>query len=144
MILIKTCDGFNFEMEKKYAYRSQLLKNLENFEETSPVSLLITKKTLEIIYEFMKVDRHVLKKDYNPLEIHFSMEMLDYFDTYEMVEIIEICNGANYLEYPFLLELCCKIIAGNLSALPIDEISSLLKTNPKNLQKNEKDDEEWD
>lgn len=119
MILIRTIDDSLCELDEKYAFKSQLLKNLNNLPSNEPViHLSMTSKTLNIVSEFMKIDNHVLKQDYNPLEIHFSEQMLQFLEGYGYDEILDICNAANYLDYPFLLELSCKTLANILSNIP--------------------------
>lgn len=113
---VKTTDNKIIELNKTIAFKSCLFSNLESIKtDDEPIPILIDSKTMLSIYEFMKNDNHVLKKDYNPLEIYFSNETLSCFDGKQDQEIINICNGANYLEYPYLLELCCKILAMRLS-----------------------------
>lgn len=116
MFKISTLDGHLVELEEQYSSKSNLLQNLMEYSNIdSPVKLLIDRKTLLLVYNFMQKDMHVLKKGYNPLEIHFSYEMLHFFDSCTPQELLDVCNSANYLEYPFLLELCCKILANELS-----------------------------
>lgn len=119
MFTVKTSDGHIMELEEHFAFKSYLLRNIKDCPNkagaSDPVKILIDKSTMSTIYSFMQKDNHILKKDYNPLEIHFSSEMLHHFDHCSADEILSICNGANYLEYPFLLELCCKILANELA-----------------------------
>lgn len=107
------------ELEEHFAFKSYLLRSIKECPNKigidDPVEVLVDKSTMSAIYSFMQQDNHILKKDYNPLEIHFSSEMLHYFDHFCIDEILSICNGANYLEYPFLLELCCKVLANELA-----------------------------
>lgn len=115
-MLVKTAEGEILDIDEHCAMKSYLLSNLAaSVAVTDPVEILLDTKTTETIRAFMGRDNHVLKRDYNPLEIHFSNETLSYFDATPTQEIIKICNGANYLEYPYLLEVCCKILALRLS-----------------------------
>ncbi len=112
---VKTSDGIKIQLDKKYAHKSILLSNLESIKYVGPIEICVDSKTLSTIYDFMQRDSHVLKKDYNPLEINFSNETLEYFGKMNNAELIEICNGANYLEYPYLLEVTSKVLAIRLS-----------------------------
>lgn len=112
---VKTSDNQIVELDDKYAEKSYLFSNLLSLPSVpSPPALLIDSKTLSVVYSFMIRDSHILKRDYNPLEIHFSSETLSYFEDASTEEIINICNAASYLEYPYLLEVCCKILAMRL------------------------------
>lgn len=116
MLRVRTTDDEILELDELYAFKSHLLNNLTTIQPAEePVDILVDSRTMDFIYEFMVKDSHVLKREYNSLEIHFSSETLSYFDNKPTSEVIGICNGANYLEYPYLLEVCCKILATRLS-----------------------------
>lgn len=120
MFTVKTMDGHVMELEEHFAFKSYLFRSIKECPNRTgihdPVEILVDKRTMSEIYSFMQRDNHIIKKDYNPLEIHFSSEMLHYFDQFSIDEILDVCNGANYLEYPFLLELCCKVLANELAS----------------------------
>lgn len=119
MITLITTDGKKLEMKEEHAFKSILLDNIfTTFNNIYNLEILLDFETLSFIYNFMQHDFHNLKKDYNFLEIHFSSEMLHYFDNVDNDKLLKICNAANYLNYPYLLELCCKIIANKLTELP--------------------------
>ncbi|KAI5154679.1 hypothetical protein ENBRE01_3440, partial [Enteropsectra breve] len=84
-------------------------------------------------------DNHVLDKDYNPLEIHFPYEMIMHFEDLSASQLLGVCNAANYLNYPYLLELCCKIIANEISDNPNSELLDYVRGTKKvaNEQANE-------
>lgn len=118
-MLLQTTDKKDFFIDKEHAFKSIFLRNIFEIEPCSdPVEVLIDSKTMKEIHEFMKKDKHVLEKDFNPLEINFSYEFLECFDHLSMPELLCVCNAANYLEYPFLLELCCKQLAIRISQGP--------------------------
>lgn len=113
---LRTTDGVIVEKEKNIIEKSILLTNLSALPPSNePIEILVDSRTLEQVADFMERDRHVLKKGYNPLEIHFSSETLEYFDEMDTQEVLSMCNAANYLEYPYLLEICCKILAIRLN-----------------------------
>ena len=89
---------------------------------------------MKVVYDFMKKDSHHLKKGYNPLEIHFSMENIAYFQEYTPEDLLKISNAANYLEYYYLLELTCKIFANELLENGKSELSKMIK-GPKKVTK---------
>lgn len=128
MLKLRTTDGAIVELEEQYATKSCLLKNiLETVGCSEPVDILVDSETLLQIRAFMACDNHVLRKDYNPLEIYFSQENLTFFDGLSPEQVIGICNAANYLEYLFLLELCCKLIANDLTENSKSEMSEIVK-----------------
>lgn len=113
---IKTSDNVVMELDDIIIAKSKLFENLSYMPQVeNPLDVLVDSKILEEIVDFAKKDKHELNRNYNPLEIHFSIEMLDYFEKRPVQEILKICNAANYLEYPYLLELCCKLLATKIS-----------------------------
>lgn len=119
MLNLVTTDEKTITVEDVYAFKSIFLANISEFPPISePVQILIDSNTMNEIYEFMKKDKHVLEKNFNPLEINFSVDFLGCFDHLNLQELLNVCNGANYLEYPFLLELCCKQLAIRISQGP--------------------------
>lgn len=128
MIELKTKDGVIIEIEEQYAVKSKLLKNiLERTKNTAPIEILVDSETMTSVYSFMTHDNHILQQDYNPLEIYFSNENLTFFDDLSSDKMLKVCNAANYLEYCFLLELCCKIIANELSENSRSELAEIIK-----------------
>lgn len=118
-MLLITTDRIEFHIDKEQAFKSFFLRNIYDIQPCDdPVEVLIDSKTMREIVEFMKKDKHVLERDFNPLEINFSFEFLECFDHLNTPELLNVCNGANYLEYPFLLELCCKQLAIRISQGP--------------------------
>lgn len=125
---LRTSDGVVFTLEEEHAYKCVFLKNiLEATERMGPIEILVDSETIMKIYSFMKTDHHVLKKNYNPLEIYFSSENLMFFEGLPADKLLKVCNAANYLEYYFLLELCCKIIADELSENTRTELTDKIR-----------------
>lgn len=119
MISVYTTDSKIILLEEEYAFKSLFLANISEFPPIDGnVKILIDSKAMNEIYGFMKKDKHVLERDFNPLEISFSAEFLACFDHLSLAGLLDVCNGANYLEYPFLLELCCKQLAIRISQGP--------------------------
>lgn len=128
MIRLQTTDGAVVEVEEKHAMKSVLLRNImETTGIAGCIPLLVDAETAAQVRAFMETDNHVLEKDYNPLEIYFSSENLSFFDGLSAERLLKVCNAANYLEYPFLLELCCKLIANELSDNSRSELSEMVK-----------------
>lgn len=116
LMKIKTTDDFVMELSDTIVEKSFLFKNISSIPSTEDaLEILIDSTTLDEIIGFAEKDKRMLKKNYNPLEIHFSIDMLDYFEKKSTRDILKICNAANYLEYPYLLELCCKLLATKIS-----------------------------
>lgn len=113
---VKTFDGIVMEVNSRQVEKAYLLSNLKTLPASEePIDILVSSSVLQIIDDFMHRDKHVLKRKYNPLEIHFSAETLEYFDNKSTQDVLAICNAANYLEYPYLLEVCCKVLATRLN-----------------------------
>ncbi|KAK6089570.1 hypothetical protein P3W45_001452 [Vairimorpha bombi] len=115
MVLLKTFDNEQFVFEEEYLNKSNLLHNIyNNTILLEPIPILVEYKTLNIIYNFMKIDKSVLSKSYNPYDIKFKQTDIDFFMCYDCETLIELSNGCSYLEYNYCLELCCKMIAEKL------------------------------
>lgn len=115
MIEIKTSDQGRFKLDEKAAFKSILIRNV--CTETVcrfPIPLQISSSIFDIVYRYMKIDTSQLSDGYNPLEIRFRQIDFNFFMEYDNRTVLEVCNAANYLEYPYLLELCCKIISGRM------------------------------
>jgi S-phase kinase-associated protein 1 len=115
MIEIKTMDQGRFKVDEKYAFKSLLIRNICTLTTVEfPIPLRISSQIFDIINRFMKIDTTYLSQNFNPLEIRFRQCDVNFFIDYDSKTLLDICNAANYLEYAYLLELCCKIIAGKL------------------------------
>ncbi|KAI5171446.1 S-phase kinase-associated protein 1 [Pancytospora epiphaga] len=132
VLKLETSDNIIVEVEECVAVKSNLLRNLiDTVGVCGPIPLLVDYITLKKVHSFMIEDNHVLPKDYNPLEIFFSNENLLFFEGMSSEEILNLCNAANYLEYPFLLELCCKRIANELADNSKSELAKIVKGEKK-------------
>jgi S-phase kinase-associated protein 1 len=119
MFEVLTNDLKIFQLDENYVSKSLFFQNILSFPASSePIQILINSNTLDLIYEFMKKDNHVLQKNFNPLEINFSSEFLNCFDHLSLPDLVGVCNAANYLEYPFLFELTCKQLSIRVSQNP--------------------------
>lgn len=147
MISLKTLDGDTVQLPKELAIRSVFLRNvLQETEHHSPIDILFTSEVFKIVHTFMTIDNHVLEEGYNPLEIYFSTEMLSFFDDMSSEMLLDVCNAANYLEYSFLLEITCKVIAGRLAENTRGELAQIIR-GPETVStvemKNIQDEFEW-
>lgn len=114
-IEVKTNDQRVFMLPEKTAFRSSLLRNVcASTACTYPIPLMVSSAVFEIVHKFMKIDTSLLCDGYNPLEIKFRQTDFNFFMEHDNKTLLEVCNAANYLEYPYLLELCCKIISGKM------------------------------
>ena len=128
MVQLRTTDGILIELEERHARKCVFLSNaLEITPHSAPIDLLIDSDTLRRVAAFMEVDNHMLKPGYNPLEIYFSNEILLFFDGLSADDMLKLCNAANYLEYFFLLELCCKLISNELAENTRGELAETIK-----------------
>ncbi|KAG5859288.1 hypothetical protein KMI_07g11280 [Encephalitozoon hellem] len=127
MIEIETTDGRIFKIEEKQAYKSILIKNVcTSTVWKNPIALQVSSPVFEIIRKYMEIDTSQLSEDYNPLEIRFKQSDFNFFVEYDNRTLLDICNGANYLEYPYLLELCCKIISEKMKHKNTRELAEFI------------------
>ncbi|ADM11165.1 ubiquitin ligase Skp1-like protein [Encephalitozoon intestinalis ATCC 50506] len=127
MIEVETSDGRIFRVDTKQAYKSVLIKNVCTSTVCKyPISLKVSSSTFEIIQKYMEIDTSQLSEDYNPLEIRFKPSDLNFFMEYDNKKLLDVCNGANYLEYPYLLELCCKIISDKMKYKNTKELAEFI------------------
>ncbi|AFM97917.1 SCF ubiquitin ligase Skp1-like protein [Encephalitozoon hellem ATCC 50504] len=127
MIEIETTDGRIFKIEEKQAYKSILIKNVcTSTVWENPITLQVSSPVFEIIRKYMEIDTSQLSEDYNPLEIRFKQSDFNFFVEYDNRTLLDICNGANYLEYPYLLELCCKIISEKMKHKNTRELAEFI------------------
>lgn len=125
---IITKDDQIIEISQKTIEKCKLLNDLKLLTIIKdPVNLQITSKCIKFISEFANTDNGVLIENYDPLRIYFSPEQLAKFGDLEEDFLIELSTGANYLDYPFLLELCCRTIAEKLKTQPIEKIKDYLQ-----------------
>lgn len=132
MVKLQTSDGHLIEIEHEYAVKSLLLKNLLKYTKViEPIKINVELKTMDLVYYFMMTDKHELRENYSPLEIYFPKEYFQFFDGISAENIIKTSNAANYLEYNFLLELCCKIISNELASNAKSELAELVRGKEK-------------
>lgn len=128
MFFIKTKDNKILKLDERYAFKSNFLKDLvESIKIEEPINILIDYDTFSKVYAFMLKDSHTLKNGYNPLEIHFSAENMAFMASMTAEDIIKITSAANYLNYPFLMELGCKFISNELSTNSKSELAEIVK-----------------
>jgi len=128
VILLKTSDSVIVEISSEsYEKFNLILMMLESVVIQEPVPVLVSSKDLFQVLEFAKIDHCKLEIGYNPLEVYFSPEILAFFDFASTEEVLSVCNAANYLNYPFLLELSSKILATRLEKCPEAELAKIFK-----------------
>lgn len=127
MIEIKTNDRIKFKLDENIAHKSTLIRNVCTSTVCNyPIPLQISSSTFDIIYKYMKIDTSRLSDGYNPLEIKFKQTDFNFFMEYDNRTLLDMCNAANYLEYPYLLELCCKIISGKMKYKSAEELREFI------------------
>ncbi len=166
MMLVKLISSDNKELkvEEDCFNKSLLLKNMINVHSYSngknkynnssvndmSIEIPFTHKILSIIYNFMLFDKtNVLHENYNPIRLHFPEKYLEHIKQFSIHEIIDICKASCYLEYPFLMELCSKVIANDLQDVERFRLSIICglenNTNNNNTNNTVNDLEfEWD
>ncbi|KAI4291005.1 S-phase kinase-associated protein 1 [Pancytospora philotis] len=127
MVKLRTSDGETIDIEDRLACKSNLLRNvMDGASDSGVIPLQVDAHTLRTIHSFMALDNSSLKRNYNYLEIFFANEHFEFFEGRPAEEVLRICNAANYLEYLFLLELCCKIIASELADTSKTELARVM------------------
>lgn len=127
MIEIKTSDLGRFKLDERMAYKSVLLRNICTSTICNyPIPLRISSSVFDMVYRYMKIDTSQLCDGYNPLEIKFKQTDFNFFMEYDSKMLLDVCNAANFLEYPYLLELCCKIISGKMKYKSAKELRDFI------------------
>ncbi|KAG0430284.1 hypothetical protein DMUE_5680 [Dictyocoela muelleri] len=124
---ILTKDNQILEIQEKMVEKCKLFYNLKKHTIINePVQIQIDSKYINYINEFVETDNEFLIENYDPLKIYFSPEQLEKIGMLDEDFLIDLSATANYLDYPFLLELCCKTIAEKLKYVPINKIKDYL------------------
>lgn len=127
MVQLRSADGEIIDIEDRHAIKCCLIKNIKEMTKGGEMIVLqVDSEIMKIIHRFMKIDNYNLTPGYNCLEIYFSNEHLSFFEGMSHATILKICNAANYLEYLFLLELCCKVIANTLADNSRSELAQMI------------------
>ncbi|MCD7456608.1 hypothetical protein HAX54_032327 [Datura stramonium] len=121
ILILKTSDGDEFEIEESIAVQSGTIKNIvEDDFSLIPLPNVDTERLIKII-EYMK--KHAEKTDSNEEEIkEFDKEFvkLSYKDLFELV------SAANYLHISGLIDLLCQSIADRIKDKSVTAIRKIL------------------
>ncbi|EOB12665.1 hypothetical protein NBO_386g0022 [Nosema bombycis CQ1] len=126
MLIIKTIDGVEKHLEGAHLSKSLLFKHLSLLKSHNPLDILVSSEILDQIIRFMEIDTNVLSAQYTPLDIKFKTCDFDFFSDCTNNTLVELCNASNYLNYPYLLELTCKILANRMQYRPTEELRELI------------------
>ncbi|ORD93382.1 hypothetical protein ECANGB1_2411 [Enterospora canceri] len=112
-IRIITRDGKEYELRRNHVNKIKYIKNLSELYKTDTFGIELDSAVFQKVYEFLvtqdKVDLDVdIDHSYDIRELYFSPEDIGWFRNYHLQDVIDLSNAANYLEYVYLLELCCK------------------------------------
>ena len=131
-VKIVSSDGTEFEVERRIAEKSKLIKDLTEEAGDDDIALPnVGSKTLEKIIEFCK---HEDTNEYvfleQPLQNTDLSQLVDKwyadFIDVEKTELFDIVMAANYLNIPALLDLASAKIASNIKDKPIDDVREYL------------------
>jgi S-phase kinase-associated protein 1 len=126
-ISIRTSDGKEYSVENSIITQSQLIKKmLEDLENVDTIPLEnINSSTFDVILEY--ATQH--KDDIVPEEpVEKSIEDLTEEDLrlldIEHKKLFEIIVAANYLDFPSLLDVGCRIVAKRIRGKTVEEIQT--------------------
>ncbi|KAF9762593.1 E3 ubiquitin ligase complex SCF subunit sconC [Nosema granulosis] len=127
MLNIKTLDGLEMALKGDFLSKSLLFESLLALPQTlDPVDIPINAEVLKICLKFMEIDSASLPPNYNPLDIKFKTSDLNFFSGCTNNVLIELCNASNYLNYPYLMELICKILANKMQYKSTEELREFI------------------
>ncbi|KAF7684643.1 SKP1-like protein 5 [Astathelohania contejeani] len=122
MVQIKSSDNKLIEIDNKLAHQSILLTHiLSSTKLIEPIMLPISSDILEIVIEYMK---H-LKVPFT-MEPRFSQEDASYVSSIPDHKLVPLASAANYLNFPSLLAICCKILAERMKNKNMAELRELV------------------
>ena len=128
---LKSSDGKIFEVDKGVLDKSKILKELVNDFPDEEALLPINEvdsKNLEKIIEFMKHYEKLTPKDIpKPLPTHDLKTILDdwdynYINGLSLEELVDLVNGANYLDVTDLVKLVSAKIASEMLYGTVEEV----------------------
>lgn len=116
---IITTDDKTFTLTQKLINECILFYDIIRLIEPPSLSLkiLVPSDIFQIIINFSEINTVIVPEDYDVTQIVFPTAVYEFIYNLEFKTINEVCCAANYLYYPVLLELCCKVIATKLQKI---------------------------
>lgn len=141
MLSIKTNEGKELVINGNHLTKSLLFKSLLTLPHTAkPIDIPIKSDILLLVLKFMEIDTTTLANNYNPLDIKFKTSDYNFFQGCSNNDLIELCNASNYLNYPYLLELTCKILANKMQYKTTAELREFIGFENGPIEDNEDDE----
>eukprot|EP01055_Gregarina_sp_Pseudo9_P002828 Gregarina_sp_Pseudo_9__2827@NODE_305_length_3209_cov_56_840379_g286_i0_p3_GENE_NODE_305_length_3209_cov_56_840379_g286_i0NODE_305_length_3209_cov_56_840379_g286_i0_p3_ORF_typecomplete_len167_score43_33Skp1/PF01466_19/1_1e03Skp1/PF01466_19/1_2e24Skp1_POZ/PF03931_15/9_3e14DUF3342/PF11822_8/0_14_NODE_305_length_3209_cov_56_840379_g286_i026253125 len=127
-ITLKSKDGKNYDISRDAAKLSGTLNSfLDKGDPTAEIPVTIESPVLEKIIEYMNNYKNRTPEDIpKPLPASPLSELIPEWDAkyiaMEQTMIFELILGANYLDIPGLLDLCCAKVASEIRNKSVEEI----------------------
>lgn len=145
-LILESKDGSKFPITREEGMVSVLIREIveedENEEEKTIPIMLVDGNILEIIVEFIKYyNQNPLEDIQKPLVSDNMDENVNdiwysqYINKYELEQIFELVNGANYMDIKPLLNLCCAKIASIIKGNTPEDIRRIFKIENEFTQK---------
>lgn len=129
-IRVTTRDGTKHILGRKLYEQSILLRDLvdESLVLDGGVGILVDSDVFKKIEEFMASHSgdSPLKENFDTHGLVFTDFDEGFFLMIDKTMLFRIAAGANYLNMPLLLELCCSVIATSLKEASTEEIKKYL------------------
>tara|TARA_Y100000813_G_C24104042_1_gene324455 strand:- start:534 stop:968 length:435 start_codon:yes stop_codon:yes gene_type:complete len=135
-IILKSSDDIDFLIDKKKAESSLVLKSIldESYDDEMDSIPLpgIKSKELRRVIEFLEINNQSnMPEIRKPLLCEFEectgKDFVNFINKYEISDIIEITNAANYLNIKNLLDLCCTKLASIIKGKTPNEIKNIFE-----------------
>ncbi|KAL6122451.1 hypothetical protein NUSPORA_00488 [Nucleospora cyclopteri] len=121
---VTTIDNFSYTLTSNDLFKSEYLYSLYKIGGDDCFSINIKSDIFLLVLDFMQKKQIKLHKGYSTSEIFFPRAHLEWVKEKDSEQILELCNACNYLEYAYLMELCCKALADELMGLKDEEVET--------------------
>jgi len=133
-ITLKSKENKQFKISEKAANRAKVIKDiLIDYEKGAEIPLEIESDTLEVIIKYLEHYANEEPKEIpKPLTSSDISKVLDPWD-FEFIskvsleKVIDLVNGANYMDIPSLLQLSLCRIGSEMLDKPIEEVRKNFK-----------------
>lgn len=143
MIKYITCDNITFELEIQFIQLIPLLYTINNLPSSDYIPLHCNSKIFDIILNFIKLNNNSpiqycnsKLSNNNLIDNGFPPLLVKYIQSFELLEILDIMEFANYFKIDFLIYLCAAQIAILFKLIGFENIFG---ANPNNETLNSKD-----
>ncbi|ELQ76192.1 SCF ubiquitin ligase, Skp1 component [Trachipleistophora hominis] len=117
---VMTTDKRVYTIPDKMVNDCILFRDIANLtDQCSPISILVHSSVLEFIMGFSEINTLNLPENYDAAQIVFAPAVFEFINALDFQTLSDICTAANYVHYPALLELCCKVISKKLCEVEV-------------------------